>query len=105
MIVDLPAEQGGNCELTQAGTSVHAHGVTIIGPVNVPGMIPYHASQMYSSNLTSFFLHMVKEGALTVDLQDEIVRETLIARDSEVVHPRVRAALGLPSGTGEEGNS
>jgi NAD(P) transhydrogenase subunit alpha len=105
VIVDLPAEQGGNCELTQAGTSVHAHGVTIIGPVNVPGMIPYHASQMYSSNLTSFFLHMVKEGALTVDLQDEIVRETLIARDSEVVHPRVRAALGLPSGTGEEGNS
>ncbi len=95
VIVDLPAERGGNCELTQAGKSIVAHGVTIIGPVNTPGMIPYHASQMYSSNITTFFLHMVKERKLSIDLEDEITRETLVAKDGEVVHPRVREALGL----------
>ncbi len=104
VIVDLPAERGGNCELTQAGRSIHAHGVSIIGPVNLPGMVPYHASQMYSSNLTSFFLHMVKAGALQLDLHDEIVRETMITRNSEVVHPGVRAALGLEPGTADERN-
>ena len=65
------------------------------GPVNLPGMVPFHASQMYSSNITSFFLHMVKQGGLNLDLQDEITRETLVARGGEVVHPRVREALGL----------
>jgi NAD(P) transhydrogenase subunit alpha len=95
VIVDLPAERGGNCELTQAGKTIVAHGVSIIGPVNLPGMVPFHASQMYSSNITSFFLHMVKQGKLNLDLQDEITAETLVARGGEVVHPRVREALGL----------
>jgi NAD(P) transhydrogenase subunit alpha len=95
VIVDLPAERGGNCELTHAGKTIVAHGVCIIGPVNLPGMVPFHASQMYSSNITSFFLHMVKQGRLNLDLQDEITRETLVARGGEVVHPRVREALGL----------
>jgi proton-translocating NAD(P)+ transhydrogenase subunit alpha len=95
VIVDLAAERGGNCELTKAGQTVVAHGVSIIGPVNVPSMVPFHASQMYSSNITAFFTHMVKEGKLNLDLADEITRETLVARDGQVVHPRVREALGL----------
>jgi len=102
VIIDLPAERGGNCELTEAGKTVVAHGVTIVGPVNLPGMVPFHASQMYSSNVGAFFLHMVKDGKLSVDLQDEITRETLIATGGGVVHPRVREALGMgPSGGGD----
>jgi len=95
VIVDLAAERGGNCALTRAGETTVAHGVTIIGPVNVPGMVPFHASQMYSSNVTAWFTHLVKEGALKLDLADEITRETLVARDGQVVHPKVREALGL----------
>jgi NAD(P) transhydrogenase subunit alpha len=95
VIVDLAAERGGNCELTRAGETVVAHGVSIIGPVNVPSMVPFHASQMYSSNITTWFTHLVKEGQLRIDLADEITRETLVARDGEIVHPRVREALGL----------
>jgi H+-translocating NAD(P) transhydrogenase subunit alpha len=101
VIVDLAAERGGNCELTKAGETVVAHGVQILGPVNLPSMVPFHASQMYSSNITTFFTHLVKEGKLNLDLEDEITRETLVARDGEVVHPKVREALGLapaPSG-------
>jgi NAD(P) transhydrogenase subunit alpha len=96
VIVDLAAERGGNCELTRAGQPVVAHGVTILGPVNVPSMVPFHASQMYSSNVTAFFTHMVKEGALKLDLADEITRETLMARDGQILHPRAREAAGLP---------
>jgi len=96
VIVDLPAERGGNCELTQAGTTVAAHGVIVIGPVNLPGTVPFHASQMYSSNVSSFFLHMVKSGNLSLDMDDEIIRETLVAKGGEVIHPRVREALNQP---------
>lgn len=95
VIVDLAAERGGNCELTRAAETVLASGVTILGPVNVPGHVPFHASQMYSSNITTFFTHMVKNGTLNLDLDDEITRETLVARGGEVVHPKVREALGL----------
>jgi NAD(P) transhydrogenase subunit alpha len=95
VIVDLAAERGGNCELTRAGETVVAHGVTIIGPVNVPSRVPFHASQMYSSNITTFFLHLLKDGGLRLDGEDEIARETLVARDGRVVHPKVREALGL----------
>lgn len=98
VIVDLAAERGGNCEVTRPGETVEAHGVTILGPVNIPSMVPFHASQMYSSNITNFFLHLAKNGQLTIDMQDEITRETLVARGGTVVHPRVREALGLPPG-------
>jgi NAD(P) transhydrogenase subunit alpha len=98
VIVDLAAERGGNCELTKAGETVSAHGVTILGPVNVPSLVPFHASQMYSSNITAFFTHLVKDGRLEMDLADEITRETLVARDGQVVHPKVREALGLAPG-------
>jgi NAD(P) transhydrogenase subunit alpha len=97
VVVDLAAEQGGNCELTRAGeTRVHG-GVTILGPVNVPSAIPHHASQMYAKNVTNFVRQMVKDGALRIDTGDELVRETLVVRDGEVVHPKVRELLGLPA--------
>jgi len=95
VIVDLAAERGGNCELTRAYETVAAHGVTIIGAVNLAGTVPYHASQMYARTVTAFMLHLVKDGALRLDPGDEIARETLVTRGGEVVHPRVREALGL----------
>lgn len=96
VIVDMAAERGGNCEFTRAYETVVAHGVTIIGAVNLAGSLPYHASQMYARNLTAFFLHLVRSGAPALDLVDEITRETLLTRGGEVVHPRVREALKLP---------
>jgi NAD(P) transhydrogenase subunit alpha len=100
VIVDLAAEQGGNCELTRPDETVVDHGVTIIGTVNLAGTVPGHASQMYAKNVTAFILHLVKGGALRLDLDDEIVRETLLTRDGQVVHPRIRASLGsAPKGS------
>jgi NAD(P) transhydrogenase subunit alpha len=97
VIVDLAAEQGGNCELTRAGETVVVHGVTILGPVNLPATVPHHASQMYAKNVAAFLLHLVKDGNLLLDSGDEITRETLVAHRGNVVHPWVRAALGLPA--------
>ena len=96
VIVDLAAEQGGNCEPTRAGETVVVHGVTILGPVNLPATVPHHASQMYAKNAAAFLLHLVKDGELFLDSGDEITRETLAAHGGDVVHPWVRAALGLP---------
>lgn len=96
VIVDLAAERGGNCELTRPGETVIAGGVTILGPLNLPSEIPYHASQMYSRNVAAFLKHLVKDGELRVDLEDEITRETLVARGGAVVHPRVLELLGQP---------
>ncbi|MBI3458325.1 MAG: NAD(P) transhydrogenase subunit alpha [Candidatus Rokubacteria bacterium] len=102
VIVDLAAERGGNCELTRAGETIVAHGVTIIGAVNLAGTVPYHASQLYAKNITTFFLHLLKDGALPLDLDDEITRATLLTRGGEVVHQMVRDALGLaPAGASE----
>jgi proton-translocating NAD(P)+ transhydrogenase subunit alpha len=86
VIVDLAAERGGNCELTRLNEVVHEHGVTIVGYFNLASTVPYHASQMYSRNLTAFLLNMLKDGKLNIDLEDEITRETLVARDGNVVH-------------------
>ena len=96
VIVDLAAERGGNCELTRPDETVVEHGVTIIGPVNLASTVPYHASQMYARNIVAFFLHLAKSGAIELNLEDEITRETLLTRGGEVVHPQVREALGLP---------
>jgi NAD(P) transhydrogenase subunit alpha len=99
VIVDLAAERGGNCELTVPDQQVVHKGVTIIGPSNPPALVPYHASQMYSKNITTFLLHLLgkegaKQGQVPLDLNDEITRETLLARGGEVVHPRVKELLG-----------
>jgi H+-translocating NAD(P) transhydrogenase subunit alpha len=96
VIVDLAAERGGNCELTRADEVVVEKGVTILGPTNLPSTVPYHASQMYAKNVTTFLLHLVKDGAVTLDPADEITRDTLIAQGGDVVNARVRQALGLP---------
>jgi H+-translocating NAD(P) transhydrogenase subunit alpha len=97
VIVDLAAERGGNCELTQPGEEAEAHGVNILGPLNLPSSIPYHASQMYARNLTTFLKHLLdKDGSLVIDTDDEITRDTLMCRDGEVVQARLRELLGLP---------
>ena len=96
VVVDLAAERGGNCELTRPDQVVVERGVTILGPTNLPSTVPYHASQMYAKNVTTFLLHLVKNGVLTLDTSDEIVRDTLVAKGGEVVNTRVRQALGLP---------
>ncbi|MDP6619421.1 MAG: Re/Si-specific NAD(P)(+) transhydrogenase subunit alpha, partial [Nitrospinota bacterium] len=80
VIVDIAAERGGNCEATRPDETVVENGVSILGPVNLPSDIPFHASQMYARNIATFLLHLVKDGGLNVDLEDEITRETLVAR-------------------------
>src|SRR5271165_6391448 len=97
VIVDLAAERGGNCELTKPGETVKVHGVTIIGAINLATSVPYHASQMYARNLTTFLLYMVKDGKLQQNLQDEIIRETLITNGGEIVNARVREFYKLPA--------
>ena len=96
VVVDVAAEQGGNCELTRPGETVTRGAVSIIGTLNLASTVPQHASQMYGRNVATFLALIVAGGELKIDLADEIVRETLVTRDSEVVHPRVREALGLP---------
>jgi H+-translocating NAD(P) transhydrogenase subunit alpha len=96
VIFDLAAERGGNCELTRPGETIVAHGVTIIGRTNVASEVPYHASQMYSRNLTTFLLNLVKDGKMRPATEDEIIRETLLTRDGEIVNARVREFLALP---------
>jgi NAD(P) transhydrogenase subunit alpha len=95
VIVDLAAERGGNCELTKPDETVVYRGVTILGPSNPPALVPYHASQMYSKNITTFLAHLLgKDGAaqpaLPINPDDEITRETLLTRGGAVVHPRVK---------------
>ena len=96
VIVDLAAERGGNCELTRSGETIIAHGVTIIGLINLASTVPYHASQLYSRNAATFLLHMVKDGKLNLNLQDEIIRETLVTQGGEVVNARVREFFSMP---------
>lgn len=96
VIVDLAAERGGNCELTQAGATVVKNGVTIAGPINVPATVPNHASQMYARNLVTLLKNMMtKEGALNIDTNDEITRDTLVVRDGQIVNARVQELLGV----------
>ena len=87
VIVDLASERGGNCELTRMGEKVVEHGVSIIGTINLASTVPYHASQMYAKNLTNFLLNMVKDGKLNLNMDDEIVRSTLVTEGGEIVNP------------------
>ena len=99
VIVDLAAERGGNCELTQTGKTIVVNGVTIIGTINLASTVPYHASQMYARNLTNYLLYMVKDGRLQQNMQDEIIRETMITNNGEVVNARVREFFKMPART------
>jgi H+-translocating NAD(P) transhydrogenase subunit alpha len=97
VIVDLAAERGGNCELTQMGKTVDVNGVLIIGLVNPASTVPYHASQMYSRNLTSFLTNLVKDGKVRPPESDDIIRETLLTQGGEIVNARVREFFKLPA--------
>jgi NAD(P) transhydrogenase subunit alpha len=97
VIVDLAAERGGNCELTRPEETIVASGVTIIGRINLASTVPFHASQMYARNVTAFLLHLVKDGKVRLNLEDEIIRETLLTRGGEVVNARVREFFSLPA--------
>ena len=97
VIVDLAAERGGNCELTKSGETTIQHGVTLIGRVNIASTAPYHASQLYARNLTNFLLHIVKEQKLALNLDDEIMRDTLLTRGGEICNTRVREFFSLPA--------
>ena len=107
VIVDLAAEGGGNCELTKSGETIEAHGVQIIGIENLASTIPHHASQMYAKNLTAFLKILVDDGELNINMDDEIIRDTLLTYQGEVVNPRVKELLGMPEShsTDERSNS
>jgi NAD(P) transhydrogenase subunit alpha len=93
VIVDIVAERGGNCELTEPGKTVTHRGVSILGPVNVASMAPMDASQMYATNVTNLIQILIRDGALTLDTEDEIVRETLVTHGGAVVNAKIREAM------------
>jgi|SRR5467141_98043 len=97
VIIDLASETGGNCQLTQPGGTVDVRGVTVIGPLNLSSTVPYHASQMYARNVTAFLLNLLKNGELALNLEDQIIRDTLLTHKGEVANPVVRQSLGLPA--------
>ena len=96
VVVDIAAERGGNCELTKPGETVVHNGIGILGPLNLPSTVPYHASQMYAKNIATFLKYLIgKDGNLTLNRDDEIVRDTLVTHAGEVVHAKVRELMGL----------
>jgi proton-translocating NAD(P)+ transhydrogenase subunit alpha len=98
VIVDLAAERGGNCEVTKPGETIVENGVTVIGPINLPATVANHSSQMYGRNIVTFLKNMMtKEGALNIDVNDEITRDSLVVRDGEIVNARVQELLGATS--------
>jgi len=93
--LDMAAETGGNCELTKPGETIEANGVKIIGPVNLPATVPYHASQMYSKNVSEFLQNLIKDGKLSINMEDQIIRDSLLTHEGEIVNAQVRELLGL----------
>ena len=93
VIIDLAAEKGGNCALTEPGKQVVQNGVTVVGPTNLPSAVPVQASQMYSRNVSTFVGELLKDGSLHLDLENEIVQGTLVAHEGRLVHPAVIEAL------------
>jgi NAD(P) transhydrogenase subunit alpha len=94
VIVDIAAEKGGNCAVTKPGEKIVHKGVLVIGPLNISAEVPVHASQMYAKNISTFLLHMIKEGKVELDLEDEITKGALVAHGGKVVHQAVVDALG-----------
>jgi len=93
VIVDLAAETGGNVELTKAGKDVDVDGVTIIGTRNVPSTMPLHASQLYARNVANLLLHLVKDGAIVLDFEDEITKGCCVTHDGEIVNERAKQQM------------
>ncbi len=98
VIVDMAAEAGGNCELTEPGREAVVHDVTIIGTLNLPATLPTHASQMYAKNIQTLVDHLVKDGTLTLDLEDEITRGATITHGGKIVHEATAKALEAQDG-------
>ena len=96
VIVDLAAERGGNCEVTVAAETIDHQGVKVCGPVNLPAALPYHASEMFSRNVTTFLFNLIEDGQLNFNLEDEIIRDTMVTHGGDIVNPRVREILELP---------
>ena len=96
VIVDLAAERGGNCALSKPDETIVEHGVTILGPTNLPGEVPQDASQMFGKNVITFLDHLLEDGKIQLNLEDEITRDTLAAHEGEVVNERLRGLLELP---------
>lgn len=95
VIIDLAAEGGGNCELTRPGEQIETdNGVVVYGPLNVPAMLPVHASEMYARNLWNFLSPMIAEGELSLDWEDEVIRDSALTHEGEIRHAGVRAAMG-----------
>ena len=97
VVVDMAAERGGNCALTQAGQTVVKHGVTILGPENLASEVAYHASQMYGKNIQTLLELILQDGNINLDFDDEIIAGTVVAHDGDVPHPHMRKLLDLPA--------
>jgi len=97
VIVDLAAEQGGNCALTEPGQDVVKYGVIIIGPMNLPSTIPFQGSEMYARTVTSYLVHLLKDGEPHLDLDDELTRGPLVTHRGEIVHEVIKARLRMGS--------
>jgi NAD(P) transhydrogenase subunit alpha len=97
VVVDLAAETGGNCELTEPGQTVVKHDVKIAGPLGLASTMPDHASSLYARNVTSLLELMVKEGALNLDFEDEVIAGACITRDGEIVHEGAKKAAEAPA--------
>ena len=97
LIIDLAAESGGNCALTRVGETVEAYGVTILGPPNLAATIPHHASQMFAGNAAAFLHNLMEGGEMRLNLEDPIIRDTLLTHEGKVVSARVREILGMPA--------
>jgi NAD(P) transhydrogenase subunit alpha len=93
VVVDLAAEQGGNCEVSEAGKDVVYEGVTVIGPINLPASMAVHASQMYAKNISTLLNYLVKEGELNLDFEDDIISGTCVTHAGEIRNQRVKDAL------------
>ena len=93
VVLDMATEFGGNCEISEMGKTVKKYGVTIIGEPNLPSLVPHHASDMYSKNILNLLQHIGKEGKVTLNLQDEIIKGSLITNNGEVINERVKALI------------
>jgi len=97
VIMDLAAERGGNCELTRPGEKIVEHGVTIVGWFNIASAVPYNASQLYARNIGAFLAHLMQDGKVRINPEDEIIRETLVTRAGQIVNQRAREFFKLPA--------
>jgi NAD(P) transhydrogenase subunit alpha len=95
VIVDLAAESGGNCELTKPGETITIHDVIIHGPMNIPALMPVHASQLYARNVMALFEHLVPEGKLILDFEDEVTQESCLTHAGNIINERVKTAMSV----------